>query len=324
MTGDEDAGRAADLVHFDRKLSASSPGGWYRPEVVNGGALEVATLLGHRDLSSGLRCLGSFARYSSEPVRLRIHDDGTLSEKDVAALRANLPVADVVSRARADSRANDEWIGFDRCRRLRTITPLALKLLDVTLFEPTATVRYVDSDVLFLRPFRNPLVDDPPAEGLFFPDMQSAYSIRHRDLLRLGLPRPARRLNTGVVRFPKSRFDLSRVERFLSGWSGYALPWIEQTCWALLAIDARTLSGRQAAIVDLRRRPTAETVALHFVSSVRAELASFQTTDRAAEPAVTIATDPCRPLGHLSLFLDRARRWLASRPSRPAHSSRRG
>ena len=50
---------------------------------MNHDALEVATLLGHRDLPTALRCLASFARYSTEPVRLRVHDDGTLEPREV-------------------------------------------------------------------------------------------------------------------------------------------------------------------------------------------------------------------------------------------------
>ena len=42
----------------------------------------VSTLLGHAHVEMALPCLGSLLRFSAEPLRLRVHDDGTLTAAD--------------------------------------------------------------------------------------------------------------------------------------------------------------------------------------------------------------------------------------------------
>jgi len=48
-----------------------------------------------------LLCLGSLLAHSAEPLRLRIHDDGTLTEEDQERLAAGLAAPDFVLRAEA-------------------------------------------------------------------------------------------------------------------------------------------------------------------------------------------------------------------------------
>jgi hypothetical protein len=38
--------------------------------------IPIATLLGHAHVELALACLGSLRRYSADPVRLRVHEDG--------------------------------------------------------------------------------------------------------------------------------------------------------------------------------------------------------------------------------------------------------
>ena len=52
--------------------------------------VEVATLLGHAHVEMALACLGSLLRYSAEPLRLRIHEDGSLLAADRERLTAGL------------------------------------------------------------------------------------------------------------------------------------------------------------------------------------------------------------------------------------------
>lgn len=273
---------------------------------------EVATLLGARGLDASILCLKSLQRNSIHPVRLRLHDDGTLSPADLTRLAAELDLSRVVSRAEADSEANRRLAKLPASRRLRSENVLALKLFDVVWFEETDIVRYVDSDVLFLRPFSGPPALASATTARFFPDSQSAYSVRFWDLLGPGRVRLPARLNTGLFTTPKPGLDFSRVEHFLAGWRGFAPVWIEQTCWALLAgyECSELLDSAQFRIHDPASPVGPEVVALHFVSSVRNDLARIaaQHPAPAGAPVIAVETKPARALGPGAALLEALRR----------------
>lgn len=275
---------------------------------------EVATLLGARGLDASLVCLKSLQRNSVHPVRFRLHDDGTLSPADLTRLASELDLSRVVSRAEADCEANRRLAELPASRRLRNENVLALKLFDVVWFEETDTVRYVDSDVLFLRPFSGPPALASATSARFFPDSQSAYSVRFWDLSGPSGVRLPARLNTGLFTIRKSGLDFDRVERFLADWRGFAPVWIEQTCWALLAGTEGTslLDGAQFRIHEPLRSVGPEVVALHFVSSVRADLTRIASRPTAAHdaPATEVGTQPARRLSAATALIESLRRKL--------------
>ena len=274
-------------------------------------SIEVATLLGSADLGHAVPCLASFVAHSRAPVRLRVHDDGTLSQEDFALLSGELPIARVVRRAEADPVVAEFLQEFPACRTLRRTTPLAQKLFDIVALEAGPVVRYIDSDILFLRPFENPWAVDSQSPPLFFPDRQPAYSLRSWKLRRLGSSVLPRNLNSGLVRFPKSAFLPAALERFLETWRGFAPMWIEQTCWAVASAGRRPhlLDPLQARIFAPSEDPSPETVMLHFVSSVRSNLPAGETRGFAVGvvPA-RLREIPAPPLRSLDLLLAELRR----------------
>lgn len=273
---------------------------------------EVATLLGARGLDDALLCLASLQRHSRHPFRFRLHDDGTLQPADLDRLRATLDVARVVSRAEADAEASRRLRAYPASAALRARNVLGLKLFDVVWFETGTHLRYVDSDVLFLRPFSGPPAGPAPAGAVFFPDTQSAYSLRFWELLEPGAPALPERLNSGLFVTPTEALDWPRVERFLARWRGRAPEWIEQTCWALLAGHERCalLDPSRFRIHDPRRAVGEEVVALHFVSSVRADLRRFAAAQAPSRElpvveASTVAAAPLTPAAALRESLHR-------------------
>jgi hypothetical protein len=239
--------------------------------------IEVATLLGSSGLDLSLRCLQSFVTAAGGTVSIRLHEDGTLSEADLAELSSALPISRIVRKAEADRVVEGRLAHLPACVALRRAHVLALKLFDCVFFEHEATLCYVDSDVLFLRPFAGAPVHPESDVPIFFPDEQSAYSIRSTQLLRAGAAVLPAMLNTGFFSFPVRQFQLDAIERFLRGWTGRTPPWIEQTCWAVTAgiAETRLLSRNQFRIFRPERPVSDEVIALHFVSSVRSHLRSF-------------------------------------------------
>lgn len=238
----------------------------------------VTTLLGHAHLETSLLCLGSLLRYSATPLRLRIHDDGSLTAADLQRLAAGLHEPEMVSRREADERLAGLLAAHPAARAFRAANPLALKLLDVALLYPGAELAFCDSDILFLRPFSR-LFHLPAGAGtLLMNDPRQSYSVRSWHLLlepRLRLPG---HINTGVIAFRRSCFDLDLVEWFLSrARYGFAPVWVEQTCWGLLAQPAgcRLLDPEAVSIFVPGSEPSTRQVALHFVTPVRGLLERF-------------------------------------------------
>lgn len=283
----------------------------------------VGTLVGHRQMEFAAPCLASLLRCCRDPIRLRVHDDGTLTAEDQAALRGALG-AEVLTRAGADALVAGALAPFPATRAFRERNPLALKLVDVGLVgEDQEAIAYCDADILFLRPFAGLFVRRPE-RPLFMRDGQDAYSVRPWQLLRRPGLRLAGRLNSGIVVFPRAAWRLETIEAVLA-LPGLRPPvWAEQTCWAALAAagGARLLDPRRFAIAR-PGLPDAETVAIHFVSPTRAlmpaALAAAATGAADGGPAIVAASAPAPRATPLSLALDAVRRRLrrAARSARP-------
>lgn len=266
----------------------------------------VATLLGHVHVEMALACLGSLLRYSADPLRLRVHDDGSLTPEDLDRLAEGLEEPEVVPRREADGRVEEALADFPVLRSFRRENPLALKLFDAALFAGD-DLAFCDSDVLFLRPFSGLFA----AEPVFMADQQNAYSVRSWHLAlhrRLALPR---RVNSGVFQIRTSLFDPDLLEWYLGHPEfRFAPVWVEQTAWALLAGRAgcRLYDPGQIAFPG----SAADPLALHFVSPLRSLLAPAlrEARDRQGEPAVAIATREAGRCGVLGLALTEARRKL--------------
>jgi hypothetical protein len=279
----------------------------------------VATLLGHAHVEMALACLGSLLRHSADPLRLRIHEDGSLTSQDRERLARGLGDPAFVPRAEADARVEDLLAGRPALRAFRQRNPLALKLIDIPFLsgmEADGDLAYCDSDVLFLRPFAGLFRFPGPETGaVFMSDRQNAYSLRSWHLLarpRLALPC---RVNSGVLLFRTRFFDPDLLEWYLSRPEfGFAPVWVEQTAWALLGQQA----GCRLWDPRLLRLPEAgvdagDPVALHFVSPLRGLLPGFleRAGDRTGEPPIPVGTVPARRCRPWDLAWTEARRRLA-------------
>jgi hypothetical protein len=253
----------------------------------------VSTLLGHSHVAMALFCLGSLLRCSARPLRLLVHDDGSLTAADLALLAAGLGSPAVVPRREADQRMHELLAARPAARAFRAANPLAAKLLDATLLAPGDELAYCDADILFLRPFSRLFELAGGAGALFMTDPQNAYSVRFWHLLREPRLRLAAHVNSGIVVVRKSCLDLDLLEWFLARPEHQFAPvWLEQTCWALLgqAAGCHLLDPAAVAIpVPGRETSDSQRVALHFVSPVRALLHRYAGGPDLAAAAATAA-----------------------------------
>ncbi|HJZ94726.1 MAG TPA: hypothetical protein VKE40_27925 [Gemmataceae bacterium] len=243
----------------------------------------VRTLLGQKTLEVSLTCLPTLARYSADPVRLIVHEDGTLGDAGRNALRQALPGAEFVGRAESDAAVVPRLAKYPRCLAARSSSPLFLKVFDIALLE-TGELRYADSDVLFLRRYAGLFGGASLAfPAVFMADVKEAYAVRPWHLWPVGPVRLGSRVNTGVVRARPAFLDLDFLEWLLGRLGNHPVwgrrwYWAEQTCWAALAGRARCglWDPRQlvVATADMAGYGN-ESVAVHFVSTFRHHLFAY-------------------------------------------------
>jgi len=275
----------------------------------------VSSLLGHRQLETALVCLGSLLRLSAEPLALRLHDDGTLTERDRERLEAELGRVHLISREEADDRVASLLAHRPALRAYRRDHPLALKLID-TVLVAGEELAYCDSDILFLRPFSGLFRPGREGEAVFMSDRQNAYSARSWHLLahhRLRLPR---KVNSGVVVYRTGAYDPDLLEWYLSRPEFLFAPvWVEQTAWALLGwrTGCRLLDPSQVAFPDPGGQAGVEVVALHFVSPLRSLLPQYAAFAPVSGSPTEIRTVPARRCRAGDMAATEARRWLKRR-----------
>jgi len=242
-------------------------------------AVTVQTLMGEKGIEHSLICLQSVARYSRQPVRFNIHDDGTLSRTSYERLSQALPGVTVISRKEADDYVQPLLRSYNRCSAIRSRHPLFLKLFDLALVG-TGHLFYLDSDILFFRPFKGLFETTYPIDALFMKDTREGYAVRPWKLKPFGPVSLASLINTGIICCRRSLVDLDFIEHLLKQLSadnvfGTRGQWAEQTCWAALAErnSSAVLDPDVYKMVQPVATSLAETtVAVHFVSTYRPQL----------------------------------------------------
>jgi hypothetical protein len=263
----------------------------------------VRSLICHRDVHTALICLGSLVRYSTQPLKLVLHDDGSLTRKDQEILSQAFPGTCFISRIEADERMEAMLNLYPHARSFRKQEPLGLKLLDINLLAEE-DVCYCDTDIMFFRPCTLYQWPDPQTAMLLMEDSQQAYSARPWHLLSFPKLRLPNRANTGLFMLRQGIYDLDYIEWFLGRNELRCFPkWVEQTALAALAFSSRCRmwNPQQVLIAHHAMELRKGIVAAHFVSPIRG-LAPFyydQLGDYDQDlPTVVSTTEPgeCTPL----------------------------
>ena len=261
------------------------------PDVGVGSGVRVRSLICHRDVSMGVQCLGSLAR-SVAGARFVFHDDGSLTDEDVAELTDKLPVEAVVRRAEANEYISDLLAKHPSCRRARAENVMMLKLFDVALIGG-GDICYCDTDVLFFRKTAGLFKwtqNDPAA--VFMRDSNHAYAARPWHLWGRDRIRLPKYVNAGMFMFRREKYDLDFLEWLLSvermrSIQRHIAWWAEQTCWAAMAFRAGCglWDREQIAVVGDDWALGERTIAAHFVASSRHKLAAARQLASEIDPA---------------------------------------
>ena len=284
--------------------------------------MKLHSLACHSAVEMALRGFASLARCSDQPLHFVVHDDGSLTADDSSRLRAMLDEVTIVERRAADAAVEERLSRHPLCRRFRQGNPLALKLLDIPLLAD-GDVAICDTDLFAFAPFAG-LFEFPAADvdGVFMPDTQNAYSMRPWHLVASGIALPSH-VNTGLMLFRRSRYDLDFIEWFLARqFNVYRrLPgWLEQTCWAALAHRGRCLLYEAAQVRVIRGESCLDDGELligHFTADIRGLWG--RTEPRSSSTHITrVRTTPATALSPARLAAEqigraarRGRGWLS-------------
>ncbi len=198
---------------------------------------EIHVLTYANDWLNLIWTLKSFYHFSQRQYALCIHDDGTLTQENIATLQYHFPKARIIERKQADEKVLPLLSSYPSCLEFRKTNHLSPKVFDFAVYLQSDRLLLLDSDILFfaqptelLNRIENPEYQINTLNG----DVESAYTVEPEVVkTHLGFDIAAR-INSGLGLIHKDSLNFEWIEEFL------ALPniighfWrIEQTIHAL-------------------------------------------------------------------------------------------
>lgn len=272
---------------------------------------EVHTLICSNDVEMALSCLGSLLQYSSEPIRIIFHDDGSLTKYDVELLLNKFIKSKIVLRKDSDDIIKTRLKNYPNCLKFRNENTLALKLFDVPLLSDD-NIAYCDTDVLFFRPFQGLFTfDNEKTSCLFMKDYQEAYSLYPWQLLGPSKIELISKLNTGLFLIRNEIYDINFFEWMLSKINFRPIiHWIEQTCWSIFAYRSgcRMWNPDMFKVITNNTKISDDLIGGHFTRSVRYRLEQYEQLNKINHGnPIKVSTEDCKKCTAFSIAYERGR-----------------
>jgi hypothetical protein len=276
----------------------------------------VRSLVCHGHVSMAIACLQSLLQCSAEPLRLVLHDDGSLTAEDSKLLLENLSPASILPRDEADAVCESALKVYPLCARFRRENILSRKLIDFPLLNGEGDLAHCDTDIFFFRKFTGLFRwPDSSTSVLFMGDSQNGYSLRPWHLLGGQAVSVPQRLNSGLMFVRRRAVDWNFLEWFLARNPSVfqRIPgWVEQTAWAALACRAgcRMWNPAQLRVIEGEQSLKDDLLAAHFTSDVRRFLSAGMKKSDGSRPPEIISTVSSAKLGAMELAVAQGRRWM--------------
>jgi hypothetical protein len=224
----------------------------------------------HRHVSMALWCLKSFSYYAEISPLITIHDDGTLTNKDIETLHNHLSRCKVIRKSDADNKMEITLKSYQHCLRMRRIHYdfLALKLFDPWFYSQSDKVVLMDSDILFFQRPTELLNCVEKNQACFNSDYQNEYAFSVEELRNYFGISVLEKVNAGLLALRRDKYDLDLIERYLNSIESQESlnpSKHEQTLYAVLLSLANAQPLNNAYQIS-RQKITAATVSHHFVS----------------------------------------------------------
>jgi hypothetical protein len=282
----------------------------------NGSTINLHTMVGHKHTELAALCLGSMVKFYDQPIHVILHEDGSVTQDDMALFRATVPNSTFVMKCDADGPVNEFLARYPACRRLRDKLVYGLKIFDIQILEQGPELSYTDCDIVFLRPLTKlfALPSNQKVGGVFMKDPIQAYCLTPFQLLQNRKLHLANRLNGGFLHFKRSAFDWDLAEWFLTHDEYVVRPyWKEQTAWSVLAAAAGSYAWDEnyVRVINKREDLDSDVAVAHFVSRYRFNMKYLPKEGEGhtvREPPVQIAVEPFGECSGSRFFIDEAGR----------------
>lgn len=198
--------------------------------------LEVHMLLNHACIHEGCWAIYTLRHFSQTPMKVIVHNDGTLNTADISLLGKLFTGSRVISRQESDNVVEKalEERNLLNCLKFRRHSVFALKLIDPFFFMNDDNFILIDSDVLFYQRPSELLEASAP---VYSSDNHNAYCIDATIMAGLAGIQCIERFNPGIMRAWRSTIDLNRIEKYLRhpGFWPNGIPnyYAELTLWAM-------------------------------------------------------------------------------------------
>jgi hypothetical protein len=194
---------------------------------------EVHVLLGHKHVGMTLWCIKSLLHHAGHSYKVVLHEDGSLTEEDIALLQEHLLNVTIIRKAVADDLIRKHLEHKPNCLRYRFSKKeatdhrgakydehiFALRLFDFNLLSSATKILVLDCDILFFQPPREIMewAQDAGRRGSLYsleqyvPLRNARYQItgyRYKD----PLPTDG---NAGLLCLDKRIFDIDAVEAWI-------------------------------------------------------------------------------------------------------------
>ena len=214
---------------YDRKALATPP-------YVTGREFphfEIHVLLGNKHVGMTLWCVKSLLHHSGRPYAVVLHEDGTLTDGDVAVLEQHLMGCRVVRRKKADELMRPKLEGMPNSLKYR-FSPketsdhrgvkydmhiFALRLFDFNLLSSATKILVLDCDVLFFRKPQEIMdwAEDAERQGSLY-SIEQYVPLRNERYQIVGYHHknpPPTDANAGLLCLDKRIHDLAAIEAWI-------------------------------------------------------------------------------------------------------------
>jgi hypothetical protein len=273
--------------------------------------LKICTLTCARDYQMAKTCYSSLIRLSERPISLTVYHDGTLAPDQCDELRKDGAIADVLNVRDFEGLVDDHLAKHPLAREFCWRHPNNVKLLVLPILFGFP-FRYLDSDILFIRPFANLFTDDHVA--ILGKEMSdSGYSGKYVQLKRLAPRGMPLRANCGILQVPQRYYSLDFIEWFLSKPElQTALQLLEQTIWPMMVgVDAMQ-TNLENIYMNARGKVqiSSKTFAIHFLGESRQEFEHYKNFVASDKRVISAEHDKAAELGWLDIVWRKVRRDL--------------
>jgi hypothetical protein len=196
-------------------------------------------LVSSQTWDAGIMAAISFVHFTGRRWPLFIHEDGSVSPAQRAAIERILRGVRFVPRPEAEARISQHLAGHPKSLANRTRHNLFLKFQDFPMYAPYERFIVLDSDVIFFKRPREILewVDSGREECWFNEDTKEKYCIPRPQIEKALEMEVWPKVNTGICLMPKSAISLDLSERVVAAFetNAHHPQFFEQTLYAVMA-----------------------------------------------------------------------------------------